>query len=66
LSAFIEDQETRYIAGHKIEVSDLLAAINVQRRLLVTVGLQRGQRDITPTVDEYLRSQEQEEAEQES
>jgi hypothetical protein len=61
LSAYIEDQEVRFISGHKIDIDDLLAALNVQRRLLVTLGLQRRQRDITPTVDEYLREQEQQE-----
>ncbi|MDR6302561.1 hypothetical protein GGQ85_000237 [Nitrobacter vulgaris] len=60
LSAFIEDQEVRFISGHKIETNELLAAINVQRRLLVTLGLQRRQRDVTPALQDYLRFKEQE------
>jgi hypothetical protein len=60
LSAFIEDQEVRFISGHEIEINELLAAINVQRRLLVTLGLQRRQRDVTPALQDYLRYKEQE------
>jgi hypothetical protein len=34
-------------------------ASNTLRRLLESVGLQRRARDITPTVDEYLREQQE-------
>lgn len=60
LAAYIEDQEVRFISGHKIEVQDLLAAVNTQRRLLVTVGLQRRSKDVTPTLAEYIRKREEE------
>lgn len=68
LAAHIEDAETRFISGHKIEIDNFLAAVNTQRRLLATVGLQRRQRDVTPSLRDYLKYKEQEkerEAEQE-
>jgi hypothetical protein len=32
----------------------LLAAIGVQRRVLVTLGLERRSRDVTPSLSQYL------------
>ena len=54
LGAVIEHQEVSWLAGEEVDESALLAAINCQRRLLETVGLQRRARDITP-ISEVLR-----------
>jgi hypothetical protein len=51
LGAFIEDHEAAWIAGEKIPLDTYLAAVNAQRRLLRTIGLERKQRDVTPTAD---------------
>jgi len=41
LGAVIEHQEALWLAGDEIDEPALLAAVNCQRRLLETVGLQR-------------------------
>jgi hypothetical protein len=53
LGALIEDLEARWAAGEVIGVGDYLAAINAQRRVLATLGLQRVARDVTD-LNEYL------------
>jgi hypothetical protein len=45
LSAQLEDFEVRWLQGEVVEFSDYLAAVNVQRRVLATLGLERRQRD---------------------
>jgi hypothetical protein len=45
LGAFIEDSEVRWACGEPIDVGEYLAAINAQRRVLVTLGLERKARD---------------------
>ncbi len=52
LGAYVEDCEARWLAGQHVEVADYLSAINAQRRVLATIGLQRCSRDVTPTLDE--------------
>jgi hypothetical protein len=47
LGAFIESIEVRWLAGEQIELLDLLAATNTQRRLLADLGLERRPRDIS-------------------
>lgn len=54
LSAQLEDFETRWCLGEEVELPDYLAAINVQRRILVSLGLERRARDVTPSLREYL------------
>jgi hypothetical protein len=46
LGAFIEHNEALWAAGDTIDVGEYLAAINAQRRVLVTLGLERKQRDV--------------------
>ena len=55
LGAMVEDLESRWLAGDPVapEVVALLA--NAQRRVLATIGLERRSRNVTPTVDEYLK-----------
>jgi hypothetical protein len=47
LGTFIESVEVRWLAGEQIELLDYLAAINAQRRVLESIGLQRQPKDIT-------------------
>jgi hypothetical protein len=56
LSVVCEDFETRHLLGQPIEIDQYLTAINVQRRVLVTIGLERRARDVSrPSLSEYLR-----------
>jgi hypothetical protein len=54
LSAVISDFETKWVGGEQIALSDYLAALNTFRRLLVSLGLRRRPRDVTPSVADYL------------
>jgi hypothetical protein len=57
LGAVIEDSEARWAAGAPFEVGNYLAAINAQRRVLATLGLQRVARDVTD-LETYVASRE--------
>ena len=52
--AIIEHYGTQWLAGTPIDVTGYLAAINAQRRILVTLGLYRRPRDVTPDLKGYL------------
>jgi hypothetical protein len=54
LGAFIEDCEARWVAGEPFVVADYLPAINAQRRVLESLGLERRAKDVTPTLSAYL------------
>jgi hypothetical protein len=55
LGAMIEHQEALWLAGEAIDVASHLAAINAQRRVLATIGLERRCRDVTtPSLAEYI------------
>ena len=54
LGAFIEDCEARWIGGEEFETNEYLAAINAQRRVLATIGLDRRAKDITPSLAAYI------------
>ena len=56
LGAVIEHQEALWLAGDEVDETALLAAVNCQRRLLETVGLQRRARDVTPNIATYSRA----------
>lgn len=47
MGALIEDIEARWLRGEKIPLHDYLAATNAQRRVLVTIGLERRARTVT-------------------
>jgi len=51
LGAFIEDHEARWLRNEAVAIDDYLAAINAQRRVLTTLGLDRRARDVTPEAD---------------
>jgi hypothetical protein len=50
LATQLEDFEVRWSLGEPIELPDYLTAINVQRRVLVTLGLERRARDVSSTL----------------
>jgi hypothetical protein len=55
--AMAADFEAHWVAGQPIEASEFtsyLQTVNVQRRVLATLGLQRTPRDVTPSLSEYL------------
>jgi hypothetical protein len=56
LGALIEHSEVRWSAGQSIDLASYLAAINTQRRVLVSLGLERRQRDVTPDLSDYINS----------
>jgi hypothetical protein len=56
LSSLIGDLEAKYLTGGELPLADYLNSINVQRRVLATIGLERRARDVTPTLDEYLQA----------
>ena len=64
LGAVIEHQEALWLAGDEVDETALLAAINCQRRLLETVGLQRRSRDVTPNIAAYSRGRAAEDVEE--
>jgi hypothetical protein len=53
-TAMIEDIEARWLSGQPLDVAAYCALVNVQRRLLTTVGLQRRPRDVTPDLAAYV------------
>jgi hypothetical protein len=53
LAAIVEDFETRWLAGEAVDLSSHLSAVGVQRRVL-SLGLHRQPRDVTPGLGDYL------------
>jgi hypothetical protein len=61
LSAVIEDMEAKWVAGEVIDMASYLSAIGVQRRVLISLGLERqAPRDVTPSLGNYLADREPE------
>ena len=54
LGALIEHTEAKWSIGEPIEINEYLAAINAQRRVLATLGLERRSRDVSPSLPSYL------------
>ena len=48
LGAIVEDCEVRWLERKPVDLAEYLAAVNSQRRVLATIGLDRRPRDITP------------------
>jgi hypothetical protein len=55
LTAVIRDYEIRWLSREPVPMSDYLAAVNTLRRVLVSLGLRKRVRDVTPSVAAYLR-----------
>src|SRR5665213_3619823 len=47
LGVFIENSEAAWLAGQEAALGDYLSAIDSQRRVLSTIGLERRARDVT-------------------
>jgi glutathione S-transferase len=58
LGAIIASSETQWLSGDTFELGDYLAAINAQRRILATLGLERRSRDVTPSLDAIIAEHE--------
>src|SRR6476620_5012186 len=55
LGTYIENCEAMWLAGETVELGDYLAAINSQRRVLATIGLERRTRDVSElSLSDYL------------
>jgi hypothetical protein len=54
LGAYIESCEVKWLSGEAVDLADYLAAINSQRRVLATIGLERRARDVTPDLKTYI------------
>jgi hypothetical protein len=53
LGAMIESNEAAWLSGDVVDLSNYFAALNTQRRILVTLGLERRSKDVSPpTLDE--------------
>lgn len=48
LGAVVKDASASYLGGRPVDLTELMALMNVQRRLLTTLGLERQARNITP------------------
>jgi hypothetical protein len=51
LATQLEDFEVRWSLGEPIEQTDYLTTVNVQRRVLATLGLERRARDVSNTMN---------------
>ena len=58
LGAILKDATAGYLTGEAINLQEVMAAMNAQRRLLETLGLARRARDVTPSLRTYLASRE--------
>jgi hypothetical protein len=56
LGTFIESCEAEWLGGQKVDLPTYMSAVNVQRRVLATIGLERRSRDVTPNLETYLAS----------
>jgi hypothetical protein len=54
LSVLAAQLEGEIVGGEDVNVERYVTVINAQRRVLVTFGLKRRARDVTPPLDEYL------------
>ena len=55
LGAYVESCEVNWLGGAAVDLDEYLSAINAQRRVLATLGLQRRSRDVTPDPLDYAR-----------
>jgi hypothetical protein len=55
VGAIASDFEARWVAGEQVPLMDYLAAVNVQRRVLATLGLQRRAKTVGSSFGDILR-----------
>ena len=63
LSVLASMAEARLLAGEEVDVSQLTAVGNAQRRILATLGLDRRARDVTPSALQWIDQQAAQRAE---
>jgi hypothetical protein len=64
LGAIAEDYEMRWLAGDRVHLTDYFTTVNTQHRVLLSLGLERRARDVSPpSLREYLRRRPAEAAE---
>ena len=51
--------EAKLLAGEDVDVAELVAVGNAQRRILATLGLERRQKDVTPDLSTWLKERSQ-------
>ncbi len=54
LSVLSAQLEAEIVGGEDVNVERYVTVINAQRRVLVTLGLKRRARDVTPPLEQYL------------
>ncbi len=55
LGAMVESNEACWLGGEAVDLTSYFTALNNQRRILVTLGLDRRAKDVTPpSVENYL------------
>src|SRR5262245_21283795 len=55
LAVWCEQAEAKAAGGETLNIGEFTTATNTLRRLLLDLGLERRMRDITPTIDAYLK-----------
>jgi hypothetical protein len=55
LAVWCEQREMELAKGEEFNIADFTSATNTLRRVLNDLGLERRMRDITPSIDSYLR-----------
>jgi hypothetical protein len=56
ITVLLESQEASWLAGTGIDVAVYGTLVNSLNRLLVTIGLERRSRDVTPRLADYIAS----------
>lgn len=58
LCVWCESAEAEMAKGNEIDIGQFTTAANSLRRLLADLGIERKSRDLTPSLDQYLRTRE--------
>jgi hypothetical protein len=62
LGALASDLEVAWLRKEPVEINEYLAAVNAQRRVLVSLGLERRARDVSTSLGSILRNGHRNEA----
>jgi hypothetical protein len=54
----LADMETKYLKGQMVDIGLICTVLNCQRRTFEAIGFQRRQRDVTPTLEQYLKEKQ--------
>jgi len=54
LGAMLKDASACYLSGDPVDLAEFMALTNAQRRLLSDLGLERKQRDVSPSVRDLM------------